>query len=371
MTSSDNNSVGQNKESHPNLGITHTGSESVLKDLKQQSGVHMSTETGLESFLLFRLDINVSPTVLSENIFTSVRMMRSLTVGSLCVPAGGSSGCSAAGDRPVGGRPASRSAAAHQRGRTADLQPAEWAQPGSDTWHTDTLLCFILLLLSDSPLPPSLPLSALRCVAVEPAGGGSQSGRRACFCPAPARTDVPERGRGRRRHAGEEEELHLLSDCPHHEAGEGDAHRQPGVQGQRSQRAVTVHTFLPQDKFYIFRDSKNHQHVVLTSRWSPGSGLVSETGSVTLSGRRALQLQHQRRALLHHARHQQRLRQAQRGEPAHCGVPAGGPVHAAERPGPVLLQPDRDQEGSHGQHGRHQVWAWPLTLHTGSAVSII
>lgn len=95
--------------------------------------------------------------------------------------------------------------------------------------RADTLLLFILLLLlSDSPLP----LSVLRCAAVEPAGGVSQSGGRRHVRPAAARTDVPECGRGRSRHAGEEEELHLLPDRPHNEAGEGDAHRQPGLQGQ-------------------------------------------------------------------------------------------------------------------------------------------
>lgn len=96
-------------------------------------------------------------------------------------------------------------------------------------------------------------------------------------------------------------------------------------------------------------------------RSPPGPGLVSEAGSLSLSRRRTFQLQHQRRAVLHHARHQQRLRPTQRGEPAHRGVPAGGPVHAAERPGPVLLQPDRDEEGRQRQRSRHQVWAWPLT----------
>lgn len=111
----------------------------------------------------------------------------------------------------------------------------------------------------------------------------------------------------------------------------------------------------PQDKHYTCRLR------TVFCRSPPGPGLVSEAGSLSLSGRRTFQLQHQRRAVLHHARHQQRLRPTQRGEPTHRGVPAGGPVHAAERPGPVLLQPDRDEEGRQRQRSRHQVWAWPLT----------
>lgn len=48
----------------------------------------------------------------------------------------------------------------------------------------------------------------------------------------PAQADVPECERRCCRHPGKEEELHLLSNCSHPEAGEGDAHRQPGLQGE-------------------------------------------------------------------------------------------------------------------------------------------
>lgn len=99
-------------------------------------------------------------------------------------------------------------------------------------------------------------LSSLRCAAVEPADSISHSRWCPGFSPAAAQTDVPERGRRRGRHPGEEEELHLLSDCPHHEAGEGDAHRQPRLQGWRkflrlSQTDADVET--SEKDFYFIR----------------------------------------------------------------------------------------------------------------------
>lgn len=66
--------------------------------------------------------------------------------------------------------------------------------------------------------------SPRRRSAVKSAGGVPQPAGRPSDAAAAAQTDVPERRRGRGRNSREEEELHLLSDSSHHEAGKGDAH---------------------------------------------------------------------------------------------------------------------------------------------------